>query len=128
MTGAFGASDAEGGWDWKAAYDACEVAQILLLRRYGATPAVRKLTPIAQLAMWQRLAGRIPTHTRRSLESQAMQQFSTPLPLAFVAARAASIQPGDLVLEPSAGTGMPAVPREPGGTALAPHQPAGPPA
>src|SRR3546814_1020891 len=79
MTGAFGASDAEGGWDWKAAYDACEVAQILLLRRYGATPAVRKLTPIAQLAMWQRLAGRIPTHTRRSLESQAMQQFSTPL-------------------------------------------------
>src|SRR3546814_8292114 len=79
MTGAFGASDAEGGWDWKAAYDACEVAQILLLRRYGATPTVRKLTPIAQLAMWQRLAGSIPTHTRRPPERPAIQQSSTPL-------------------------------------------------
>lgn len=109
MTGAFGASDAAGAWDWKAAYNACEVAQILLLRRYGATPAVRKLTPIAQLAMWQRLAGRIPTHTRRSLESHSMQQFSTPLPLAFVAAKAASIQAGEIILEPSAGTGMLAI-------------------
>jgi hypothetical protein len=126
MTGAFGASDAEGGWDWKAAYDACEVAQILLLRRYGAAPAVRKLTPIAQLAMWQRLAGRIPTHTRRSLESQAMQQFSTPLPLAFVAAHAASIQPGDLVLEPSAGTGMLAIHAELAGARLALNELAGP--
>ena len=119
MTGAFGASDAEGAWDWKAAYDACEVAQILLLRRYGATPAVRKLTAIAQLAMWQRLAGRIPTHTRRSSESQAMQQFSTPLPLAFVAAHAASIQTGDTVLEPSAGTGMLAIHAELAGARLA---------
>src|SRR3546814_20974209 len=84
MTGAFGASDAEGGWDWKAAYDACEVAQILMLRRYGATPAVRKLTPLAQLAMWQRLAGRISTHKRSSIERPAMQQFSTTLPLAIV--------------------------------------------
>ena len=119
MTGAFGASDAEGAWDWKAAYDACEVAQILLLRRYGVTPAVRKLTPIAQLAMWQRLASRIPTHTRRSLESQSMQQYSTPLPLAFVAAHAASIQPGDAVLEPSAGTGMLAIHAELAGARIA---------
>ncbi|WP_432769514.1 MAG: DEAD/DEAH box helicase family protein [Sphingopyxis sp.] len=119
MTGAFGASDAEGAWDWKAAYDACEVAQILLLRRYGTALAVRKLTVIAQLAMWQRLAGRIPTHTRRSLESQAMQQFSTPLPLAFVVAHAASIQPGDVVLEPSAGTGMLAIHAELAGGRLA---------
>lgn len=119
MAESFGASDAEGAWDWKTAYDACEVAQILLLRRYGATPAVRRLTPVAQLAMWQRLAGRIPTHTRRSLESQAMQQFSTPLPLAFVAAHAASVQPGDMVLEPSAGTGMLAIHAELAGARLA---------
>ena len=26
MENAFGASDADGGWDWKTAYDACEVA------------------------------------------------------------------------------------------------------
>lgn len=126
MSGAFGAGDAAGAWDWKAAYNACEVAQILLLRRYGATPAVRKLTPIAQLAMWQRLAGRIPTHTRRSLESQAMQQFSTPLPLAFVAAQAASIHAGDTVLEPSAGTGMLAIHAELAGARVVLNELAGP--
>ena len=35
--------------------------------------------------------------------------FSTPLPLAYAALQAAAIQPGDIVLEPSAGTGMLAV-------------------
>src|SRR3546814_14088280 len=40
---------------------------------------------------------------------QSLQQFSTPLPLAFVAAHAASIHAGDRVLEPSAGTGMLAI-------------------
>ena len=38
-----------------------------------------------------------------------MQQFSTPLPLAYAALQAAAIRPGDVVLEPSAGTGMLAV-------------------
>jgi hypothetical protein len=32
-------SDAEGAWDWKTAYDACEAAQVLFLRRFG--PAMR---------------------------------------------------------------------------------------
>ncbi|MBL0916672.1 MAG: strawberry notch family protein, partial [Sphingopyxis sp.] len=108
-----------GGGGRKAGEGGGGGAQILLLRRYGRTAAVRKQTAIAQLAMWQRLAGRFPTHTRRSLESQAMQQFSTPLPLAFVAAHAASIQCGDLVLEPSAGTGMLAIHAELAGARLA---------
>ena len=34
-----------------------------------------------------------------------LQQFSTPLPYAFVAATAAAIRPGEVALEPSAGTG-----------------------
>lgn len=38
MTTAFGGTDAEGAWDWKSAYDVCEVAQILFLRRFG--PAI----------------------------------------------------------------------------------------
>src|SRR3546814_9259693 len=59
--------------------------------------------------MWQRVARCIPTQTRRSEEGQALQQFSTPLPLAFVAALAASIRSDDVVLEPSAGTGMLAI-------------------
>src|SRR3546814_11750838 len=35
MTAAFGGTDAEGLWDWKSAYDACEAAEILFLRNYG---------------------------------------------------------------------------------------------
>jgi len=29
METAFGASDADGGWDWKTAYDACEAAIVV---------------------------------------------------------------------------------------------------
>lgn len=36
MEEAFGGSDAEGRWSWKLAYEACEAAQVLFLRRYGA--------------------------------------------------------------------------------------------
>src|SRR5436190_8335745 len=39
MSAGFGSSDAEGGWDWKTAYDACEAAQVLFLRKFG--PAMR---------------------------------------------------------------------------------------
>ncbi|KTD99584.1 methylase [Sphingopyxis sp. H038] len=119
MARAFGASDAAGAWDWKAAYDACEAAQILLLRRYGGALATQNRSPQRVLAMWERLAARIPTQTRRSEEGQSLQQFSTPLPLAFVAAHAASIHAGDRVLEPSAGTGMLAIHAELAGASLA---------
>ena len=33
METAFGASDAAGAWDWKTAYDACEAATVLFLRK-----------------------------------------------------------------------------------------------
>ena len=59
--------------------------------------------------MMTKIAQLVPTHTRRSGESQAMQQLSTPLPLAFVTARAAGISSTDVVLEPSAGTGLLAI-------------------
>ena len=74
--------------------------------------------PSARLAMLERLAGLIPTHTRRSEESQAFQQFSTPLALGMVARAAAALRPGDLVLEPSAGTGLLAVFSEREGASL----------
>lgn len=53
-----------------------------------------------------RFADLLPTHTRRSEESQTLQQFSTPLPLGLAALTAAAICPSDWVLEPSAGTGL----------------------
>jgi hypothetical protein len=117
MVAAFGTSDAEGAWDWKHAYEACEVAQLLFLRRFG--PAMRARAAAAQLAMLQKIAGLVPTHTRRSEESQALQQFSTPIPLAFVAAQAAAISHKDFVLEPSAGTGLLAIFAELAGAPLA---------
>ena len=56
-----------------------------------------------------RIASLLPTHTRRSEESESLQQFSTPIGLAFVANIAAAITPADVVLEPSAGTGLLAI-------------------
>ena len=113
MTKAFGASDAEGAWVWKDAYDAAEAAVVLFVKRYGT--AMRREAgpgpqgPAAMLDMLRRLAALEPSHTRRSEEQVRLQQFSTPLPLAYVAAQAAMIRPGDRVLEPSAGTGFLAV-------------------
>ena len=113
MSAAFGASDAQGAWVWKDAYEAAEAAMVLFIQRYGrlmrreagAGPG----SAAAMLAMLETLAALEPSQTRRSEEQLALQQFSTPLPLAYAALQAAAIRPGDIVLEPSAGTGMLAV-------------------
>ncbi len=109
MEEAFGGSDAEGFWTWKAAYEACEAAQVLFLRKYGRAMRETAGSPVAQLAMLSRIAERLPTHTRRTQESEELQQFSTPMPLAYAASIAAGLTGDDAVLEPSAGTGMLAV-------------------
>jgi hypothetical protein len=112
MEAACGGSDAEGLWLWKDAYEAGEIAQVLFLRRFWPAIRVRAAMPAQRLAMLARIAGLLPTHTCRSEESEAMQQYSTPLPLAYVAGLAAAIGPGETVLEPSAGTGLLAVQAE----------------
>ncbi len=109
MEAAFGTTDAAGTWVWKDAYEACEAAQVVFLRRHGPAMRARAGSPAAMLAMLAKLAALTPTHTRRSEESAALQQFSTPIALGFAASAAAAITPGDLVLEPSAGTGLLAV-------------------
>lgn len=119
MEEAFGGSDAEGFWSWKDAYEACEAAQVLFLRKYGRAMQEKAVSPAALLSMISRIAGLLPTHTRRSEESQNLQQFSTPAPLALVAAIAAGITEDDVVLEPSAGTGLLAVFAETKGARLA---------
>jgi len=117
MEAAFGGSDADGLWAWKDAYEACEAAGVLFLRRFG--PAIRTRSPAAQLAMLAKVAALLPSQTRRSEESHTLQQFSTPIGLGCVAAVAAAIRPGDLVLEPSAGTGLLAIWAELAGAELA---------
>lgn len=109
MEQAFGASDAIGAWDWKTAYDACEAATVLFLRKYGKPLFRKAASPAARLAALCKIAGLLPTHTRRSEEAQAFQQFSTPTPLGLAALTAAALTPADRVLEPSAGTGLLAV-------------------
>lgn len=116
---AFGASDASGAWDWKTAYDTCEAATVLFLRRYGKALFRKAGSPGAALPMLERIVDLLPTHTRRSLESDAFQQFSTPVPLGLAALTAAAIMPADRVLEPSAGTGLLAILAEISGGVLA---------
>ena len=118
METAFGASDASGAWHWKAAYDACEAATVLFLRKYASSMRAKAASPASMLSMLAKVATLLPTHTRRSEESEALQQFSTPIPLGFVASLAAGITRTDLVLEPSAGTGLLAVLAEMSGGSL----------
>lgn len=118
MEAAFGASDASGLWNWKAAYDACEAATVLFLRKYGRAIFRQVDTPVARLAALSKISGLLPSHTRRSEESQALQQFSTPIPLGLAALTAAAIRPDDVVLEPSAGTGLLAILAEISGGSL----------
>ena len=73
MESAFGGSDADGAWDWKTAYDACEAATILFLRKFGPAMLARAASPAAMLPMLAKIAGLLPTHARRSEESQALQ-------------------------------------------------------
>ena len=49
MEAAFGGSDAEGAWNWKLAYDACEAATVLFLRKFGPAMRARAGTPAALL-------------------------------------------------------------------------------
>ncbi|MDJ0448827.1 strawberry notch family protein [Methylocystis sp. JR02] len=118
MEAAFGASDATGAWDWKNAYDACEAATVLFLSKYGKALFRKADSPASRLSALTKIAGLLPTHTRRSVESDTFQQFSTPIPLGLAALTAAAVTPGDRVLEPSAGTGLLAILAEIAGSAL----------
>ena len=109
METAFGGSDTSGAWVWKDGYEAGECAQILLLLKYGALMRRQCDTPAKFLAMVEKIAGFALSHTRRSETSQKLQQFSTPLPLSSIVTEAAQCRADDVVLEPSAGTGLLAI-------------------
>ena len=106
MERALGGSDASGAWDWKLAYEAGEVALVLFLRKFGRALLARSGSPSVLLPILAKVTGLLPTHTRRSEEMERFQQFSTPLTMGLAALAAAQITPRDLVLEPSAGTGL----------------------
>ena len=118
MRQAFGGSDTEGAWDWKTAYDVCEAASVLFLRKFGPALRARAASPAVMATLLAKIANLLPSHTRRSEESQTLQQLSTPIGLGLVAVTAAAINPADRVLEPSAGTGLLAIFAELAGGAL----------
>ncbi|WP_425596492.1 strawberry notch-like NTP hydrolase domain-containing protein [Roseobacter litoralis] len=96
MRDTFGGSDASGAWSWRMAYDMMQAAAVMQVTRG------KDVDPSTSAKM---LATRLLTETRRSEQQIKLQQFSTPLPYAAMAARAAAIRTGETVLEPSAGTG-----------------------
>src|SRR5215510_2935357 len=49
MERAFRGSDAAGAWDWKAAYDACEAATVLFLRKFGPAIHAQAASPAGVL-------------------------------------------------------------------------------
>lgn len=76
MEVAFGASDATGAWTWKTGYDACEAATVLFLRKYGNALFSKAGSPTTVLPQLGKIAGLLPTHTRRSEEAQTFQQMA----------------------------------------------------
>lgn len=108
---AFGGTQAEGKYDVKSMTDAMELGVnkrlISLIEENRSdfnssnpSDAVESIREINE-----DILSNIPTQTKRSEEQVAMQQFSTPPNIAYVAAWAANIDGNDSVLEPSAGIG-----------------------
>jgi len=67
-------SDADGGWDWKTAYDACEAATVLFVRKFGSAMRARAASPAGDVADAGEIAILLPTHTRRS---KRVKRFSS---------------------------------------------------
>ena len=107
LTDHFGGTDADGRWSVRDAHIALELAQT----EYLQANAQIDLTTSAADAdrMFTALEFGLPTQTNRSDEQIEWQQFATPPRLAWLAARACALVADELVLEPSAGTGMLAV-------------------
>jgi hypothetical protein len=108
-TAAFGGTLAEGKFDRKDAHDALELAVNMAVRE---DPKLRIPPYRTDNAPWKetvdrliKILDKLPTQRVRSEEQQSFQQFSTPPHYSAAVVYAASLRKGDVVLEPSAGTG-----------------------
>lgn len=103
---AFGGTQAAGAYTVKDAYDAMELAMNKWLADgEGDTAYDSPAVIAAAVKVLKDASNTLPTQTKRTAEQDAMQQFSTPPPLAFIANWVANLRPTDVYLEPSAGTG-----------------------
>jgi hypothetical protein len=101
MADAFGGRSADGVWCQRESFQMLEIAVVNALRKMAIA-----LDPAAVIDVLAHLEARLPNQTVRGEEQIARQHFSTPLGLSWLAARMAAIAADDIVLEPSAGTGM----------------------
>lgn len=101
MTSAYGGNDASGRWTQRDSFEVLEHALALSLSAAAGATFTRE-----NIDRSIALMNRLPTQTVRSEEQLDWQQFSTPVDLAAVAVMLADAQPGDVVLEPSAGNGL----------------------
>jgi len=113
---ATGRSDAAGIWSMRQAYDALELAQILYLLR--ADCPLLAGTPAETLDRLLTFSNAMAVQSYRSEAQIELQQFSTPLPVAYLAGLLAQLAPGETLLEPSAGNGLLAWPAARAGTRL----------
>jgi len=113
----FGGSDADARWSVRDAHAALELVQVLWLQ--GSVGLSPSSPPETAKGAFDRLEAQLPSQTVRSEEQIELQQFATPPHLAWLAARACAFGASEVVLEPSAGTGMLAVWAEAGGARLA---------
>jgi len=101
MVAGFGGTDADGLWTQRDSFEILEHALAHHLQ-FGPYP----LRSLADVGAACDLLDRLPTQTVRSEEQIEWQQFSTPVDLAALAVVLAAIEPGDVILEPSAGNGL----------------------
>ncbi len=106
---AFGGTLAAGHYTAKDAYDAMEAGIHRALLDMRLTPDGSAIVAARKLATLDGMLARVPSQTRRTVETEEYQQFSTPPSLAFAASWAANIASTDIMVEPSAGTGSIAV-------------------
>jgi hypothetical protein len=91
MESAVDDSDASGTWDLEDRLRRLRGRERLVPGKFGPAIRAKAASPAAMLPMLARVAGLLPTHTRRSEESQAFQQFSTPIARGLAASAAAAI-------------------------------------
>lgn len=108
---AYGGTMAEGKYDVKAMTDAMELGINKYIidavsdaqSDFNAPEAKKAVESINEIT--SDILSMIPTQTKRSEEQIALQQFSTPPNIAYLASWVANIDKSDTVLEPSAGIG-----------------------
>ena len=101
MTESAGGSDAAGAWQQRDSFEALEVALSLAIPEL-----VGRMEVGSAIGTLEALTRELPTHTVRSEHQIQFQQFSTPPALARFAVHLARLSGDDMVLEPSAGTGI----------------------